>query len=74
VAHRPPEDAPDQDPTEPEDGWVSVEEAAAQTGCTQAWLLDRCRDGRLPSRPDAGSDAVVPLATVQALVSGRISD
>jgi hypothetical protein len=41
--------------------------------------MDRCRDGRLPYRTagapeSSGTDRMVPLATVRALVDGRISE
>jgi hypothetical protein len=58
----------------PEVEWVSLSEAASMTGCTEFWLIDRCRDGRLPSRTVAGGGLAVPLATVRALVAGNISE
>jgi hypothetical protein len=57
-----------------DEGWVLLAEAARRTGCVESWLLDRCRDGRLPSRPGPGTGLLVPLATAQALVDGRISE
>jgi hypothetical protein len=57
-----------------EDEWVLLSDAAAGVGCTEAWLRDRCADGRLPSRQAPESGLLVPLATVRALVAGRISD
>ena len=59
--------------------WVSVAQAAQATGASEAWIMDRCRDGRLPHRaadaPDSSErDWMVPLATVRALVDGRISE
>ena len=41
--------------------------------------MDRCHDGRLPNRAagaseSSGTDRMVPLATVRALVDGRISE
>jgi hypothetical protein len=62
------------EPTPDEAEWVLLTDAAAGVGCTEAWLLDRCADGRLPSRQSPGSELLVPLATVRALVAGRISD
>jgi hypothetical protein len=60
---------------EPSDeGWVPLGEAAERTGSVESWLLDRCHDGRLPSRPGPDSGLLVPLATVQALVDGRITE
>jgi hypothetical protein len=53
--------------------WIPLAEAAAIAGCPEPWLMDRCRDGRLPSRPVSGS-RLVPLTTVRALVAGRISE
>jgi hypothetical protein len=62
-------------PRRREDGeWVSLSGAAAITGCPEFWLVDRCRDGRLPSRLAPGRGVVVPLATMRALVAGMISD
>jgi hypothetical protein len=54
--------------------WVALEEAAALASCPEEWLMDRCRDGRLPSRQVAGAGLVVPLTTARALAAGRISD
>lgn len=59
--------------------WVSVAQAAQATGASEAWIMDRCRDGRLPHRAagapgSSGRDRIVPLATVRALVDGRISE
>ncbi len=59
--------------------WVSVAQAARATGTSEAWIMDRCRDGRLPHRAagapeSSGTDRMVPLATVRALVDGRISE
>jgi hypothetical protein len=59
--------------------WVSVAQAAQATGTSEAWIMDRCRDGRLPHRaagaPDSSErDWMVPLAIVRALVDGRISE
>lgn len=59
--------------------WVSVAWAAQATGASEAWIMDRCRDGRLPHRAagaseSSGMDRLVPLATVRALVDGRISE
>lgn len=59
--------------------WVSVARAAQATGASEAWIMDRCRDGRLPHRAaeapeSSGTDRMVPLATVRALVDGRISE
>jgi hypothetical protein len=68
------EDVRGQAATAAEDGWVPLAEAATTAGCTEEWLLDRCRDGRLPSRPGPGSGPMVPLATVQAFADGHISD
>jgi hypothetical protein len=72
------DDALDRDDRDATGGWVSLADAAADCGCDEAWLLDRCRDGRLPSRPGPGAEAesgrVVPLATARALVEGHISD
>jgi hypothetical protein len=63
----------------PETQWVSVAQAAQATGTSEAWIMDRCRDGRLPHRAaggaeSRGTDRMVPLATVRALVEGRISE
>jgi hypothetical protein len=63
----------------PEGQWVSVAQAAQGTGTSEAWIMDRCRDGRLPYRAadapeSSGTDRMVPLATVRALVDGRISE
>ena len=63
----------------PDAQWVSVAQAAQATGTSEAWIMDRCRDGRLPHRaagtPESpGTDRMVPLATVRALVDGRISE
>ncbi len=68
------DDALDRDDSDLTGGWVPLADAAANCGCEEAWLLDRCRDGRLPSRPGPGSGRVVPLATARALVEGHISD
>jgi hypothetical protein len=59
--------------------WVSVAWAAPATGASEAWITDRCRDGRLPHRAtgaseSSGMDRMVPLATVRALVESRISE
>jgi hypothetical protein len=59
--------------------WVSVAWAAQATGASEAWITDRCRDGRLPHRAtgasgSSGMDRMVPLATVPALVESRISE
>jgi hypothetical protein len=59
--------------------WVSVAWAAQATGASEAWITDRCRDGRLPHRAtgaseSSGMDRIVPLATVRALVESRISE
>ena len=67
-------DQPDQPGRADAAEWVLLTDAAAGEGCTEAWLMDRCADGRLPSRPAPESGLLVPLATVRALVSGRISD
>ena len=63
-------------PEEPggEADWVPLSDAAAIAGCPEHWLMDRCQDGRLPSRPGPGSGVLVPLATAQALAAGQISD
>lgn len=53
---------------------MALEEAAALASCPEEWLMDRCRDGRLPSRQVAGAGLVVPLTTARALAAGRISD
>ncbi|HEY6698327.1 MAG TPA: hypothetical protein VIZ67_08880 [Acidimicrobiales bacterium] len=63
----------------PEAQWVSVAQAAQATGTSEAWIMDRCRDGRLPHRAGGaaespGTNRMVPLATVRALVEGRISE
>lgn len=63
----------------PEAQWVSVAQAAQATGTSEAWIMDRCHDGRLPNRAagaseSSGTDRMVPLATVRALVEGRISE
>jgi len=63
----------------PEAQWVSVAQAAQATGTSEAWIMDRCHDGRLPNRAagaseSSGTDRMVPLATVRALVDGRISE
>jgi hypothetical protein len=63
----------------PEAQWVSVAQAAQATGTSEAWIMDRCHDGRLPNRAagaseSSGTDQMVPLATVRALVEGRISE
>jgi hypothetical protein len=57
---------------------VSVAQAAQATGTGEAWIMDCC-DGRLPHRAagaaeSSGTDRMVPLATVRALVDGRISE
>jgi hypothetical protein len=67
-------DQPDEPGTADVVEWVLLTDAAAGAGCTETWLLDRCADGRLPSRPAPDSGLLVPLATVQALVTGQISD
>jgi hypothetical protein len=59
--------------------WVSVAWAAPATGASEAWITDRCLDGRLPHRAtgaseSSGMDRMVPLATVRALVESRISE
>lgn len=61
-------------PERAEEGWVSLADAASVTGCAGTWLLDRCRDGRLPSRSAEHRELIVPLATVRALVAGEISE
>jgi len=80
VADRPASSVPrnegtDSFPDEPQ--WVPVARAAELTGCTEEWLMDRCRDGRLPHRPAAsaeGSEFVVPLSTVRAFVACEITE
>jgi hypothetical protein len=74
MGDRPGEDAPAAGASDADEGWVPLAEAAQRMGCTEEWLHDRCRDGRLPSRPGPGSEPTVPLATVRAFVEGWISD
>lgn len=73
MVRRPDDDSRTRIGFEPDD-WVPISEAAARTGSDEAWLVDRCRDGRLPSRSAPGSESLVPLTTAQALVAGRISE
>lgn len=63
--------------------WVPLARAAELVGCSEDWLMDRCRDGRLPQRPtpsatesSGGGEAsfVVPLSTARALTARDITD
>jgi hypothetical protein len=79
VADRPASSAPrnegtDSFPDEPQ--WVPVARAAELMGCTEEWLMDRCRDGRLPRRTASaeGPEFVVPLSTVRAFVACEITE
>jgi hypothetical protein len=74
MTDQPEQDARGRTGSRSDDEWVLLSEAASTTGCTESWLMDRCRDGRLPSRPAPGSGRLVPLVTVRALVAGRISE
>jgi hypothetical protein len=76
----------DKDPTVPGAGfdpvsmteeWVQVAHAAKIIGTSESWILELCRDGRLPSRPvpgRQGAQIAVPLSTARALAVGRISE
>lgn len=57
-----------------DDGWVSLAEAAERTGADEPWLLERCREGTLPSRPAPDDGLLVPLATAEALASRTITE
>jgi hypothetical protein len=62
------------EPVVDNEGWVPLAEAAERTGRADSWLMDRCNDGRLPSRPGPDSRLLVPMATVEALADGRITE
>jgi hypothetical protein len=57
--------------------WVPVAHAAKILAVSESWILDQCRDGRLPSRRapgQQGAQLTVPLSTARALAVGEISD